>query len=147
MPEIQKSSQSGEMTRRFAEFLMMHAQNAALFLGQVPHPGTGQPEVNLEVARMFIDQLEMIEEKTRGNLSSEEAGLLSGTLTELRLAFVRASGGTIPTPAGSSPADTAPSGGGSAELEGSKPSSASEAQTAASEQSESRKKFTKNYGA
>ena len=74
MAEVQTSTQTGEMTQRFIEFVMMQAQNAALFLGQIPNPQTGQGEVNLEVARMFIDQLAMIQEKTRGNLSSEEAG-------------------------------------------------------------------------
>jgi hypothetical protein len=39
----------------------MHAQNAALFLGQIPTK-TGQGEVNLDLARMFIDQLAMIQE-------------------------------------------------------------------------------------
>ncbi len=64
------------MTQRFIEFVMMHAQNAALFLGQIPNPKTGQGEVNLELAKMFIDQLAMIQEKTRGNLTNEEATVL-----------------------------------------------------------------------
>jgi len=63
MPEVQKTVQTGEMTQRFIEFVMMHAQNAALFLGQIPNPKTGESEINLDLARMFIDQLEMIQEK------------------------------------------------------------------------------------
>ena len=70
MAEVQTTTQSGEMTQRFIEFVMMQAQNAALFLGQIPNPQTGKAEVNLEVARMFIDQLAMIQEKTRGNLTT-----------------------------------------------------------------------------
>ena len=76
MAEVQKTVQTGEMTQRFIEFVMMHAQNAALFLGQIPNPKTGEPEINLDLARMFIDQLEMIQEKTRGNLTNEEAMVL-----------------------------------------------------------------------
>src|SRR5437588_5427546 len=38
----------------------MHAHNAALFLGQIQNPKTGEGEVNLELAKMFIDQLSMI---------------------------------------------------------------------------------------
>ena len=72
MAEVQTTNQSGELTQRFVEFVMMHAQNAALFLGQIPNPQTGQGEVNLELAKMFIDQLAMIQEKTRGNLTNEE---------------------------------------------------------------------------
>ena len=89
---------SGELSQRFIEFVMMHAQNAALFLGQIPNPRTGEGEVNLELARMFIDQLAMIQEKTRGNLTNEEAKVLSNALSNLQMAFVEASGG--PRPAG-----------------------------------------------
>ena len=145
MPEVQRSQQGGEMSRRFAEFVIMQAQNAALFLGQVPHPQSGRPEVNLEVARMFIDQLEMIVDKTEGNLSSEEGQLLTGTLTELRMAFVRANGGAIDSLSSSEPApqaiatppsDPSPSTG-----------TGTEAEPSAGDDGESRKKFTKSYGA
>src|SRR6266436_8975828 len=88
MAEVQTNTQSGEMTQRFIEFVMMQAQNAALFLGQIPNPQTGKPETNLEVARMFIDQLAMIQEKTRGNLSSEETTVLRNALSNLQMAFV-----------------------------------------------------------
>src|SRR6059036_4337898 len=88
MPEVQKTVQTGEMTQRFIEFVMMHAQNAALFLGQIPNPKTGEAEINLDLARMFIDQLAMIQEKTRGNLTSEEAKVLSNALSNLQMAYV-----------------------------------------------------------
>ncbi len=91
MAEVQKNTESGEMAQRFIEFVMMQAQNAMLFLGQIPHPQSGQPEVNLDVAKMFIDQLAMIREKTRGNLSNDEAGILGNTLTNLQMAFVEIS--------------------------------------------------------
>src|SRR5437764_10778086 len=88
MAEVQTTTQSGEMTQQFIEFVMMQAQNAALFLGQIPNPQTGKGEVNLDVAKMFIDQLEMVQEKTRGNLSSEEATVLRNTLSNLQMAYV-----------------------------------------------------------
>src|SRR5947208_7565150 len=91
MAEVQKSTQSGELSQRFIEFVMMHAQNAALFLGQIPNPQTGQGEVNLELARKFIDQLAMIQEKTRGNLSQEEAGVLRNAISNLQMVFVEVS--------------------------------------------------------
>src|ERR1700752_4519650 len=92
MAEVQKTVQSGEMTQRFIEFVVMQAQNAALFLGQIPNPKTGEPEVNLDLARMFIDQLEMIQEKTRGNLTNEEAAVLRNALSNLQMAYVEAAG-------------------------------------------------------
>src|SRR5207249_12114696 len=82
------SVQSGELSQRFIEFVMMHAQNAALFLGQIPNPKTGEGEVNLELAKMFIDQLAMIQEKTRGNLTSEESTVLGNALSNLQMAYV-----------------------------------------------------------
>src|SRR5947209_5874011 len=88
MAEVQRTTQSGELSQRFIEFVVMHAQNAALFLGQIPNPKTGEPEVNLDLARMFIDQLSMIQEKTRGNLTSEETKVLSNALSNLQMAYV-----------------------------------------------------------
>src|SRR5919198_3024288 len=88
MAEVQTSTQSGELSQRFIEFVMMHAQNAALFLGQIPNPRTGQGEVNLELAKLFVDQLAMIQEKTRGNLTSEEAAVLRNTLSNLQMAYM-----------------------------------------------------------
>src|SRR3954447_21915266 len=91
MAEVQTNTQSGEMSQRFIEFVMMQAQNAALFLGQIPNPQTGKGEVNLELAKMFIDQLGMIQEKTRGNLTNEETAVLRNTLSNLQMAFVEVS--------------------------------------------------------
>ncbi len=87
MAEIQKSDHSGEMTQRFIEFIMMQAQQAALFLGRIPNPNSGQKEPDLDVARMLIDQLEMLREKTRGNLNHEETEILGSILTDLQQAF------------------------------------------------------------
>src|SRR5947207_13806921 len=91
MAEVQTSTQSGELSQRFIEFVMMQAQNAAVFLGQIPNPQTGKGEVNLELAKIFIDQLGMIQEKTRGNLTNEEAAVLRNTLSNLQMAFVEVS--------------------------------------------------------
>jgi hypothetical protein len=145
MAEVQTTNQSGELTQRFIEFVMMQAQNAALFLGQIPNPQTGQAEVNLEVARMFIDQLAMIQEKTRGNLSSEETAVLRNALASLQMAFVEASqaggasGASSPAPDLShEPVPAAPP-------EDSAPATLDSPSDPAP--SESKKKFTKSYGA
>src|SRR5713101_4281981 len=96
MAEVQTSTQSGELSQRFIEFVMMHAQNAALFLGQIPNPKTGEGEVNLELAKMFIDQLAMIQEKTRGNLTNEESTVLRNALSNLQIAYVEVARETTP---------------------------------------------------
>jgi uncharacterized protein DUF1844 len=156
MPEVQKTVQTGEMTQRFIEFVMMHAQNAALFLGQIPNPKTGEAEINLDLARMFIDQLEMVQEKTRGNLTNEEAMVLRNALSNLQMAYVELAGEAggarppggpqtsaeseereSPQPTPSSQAAEQP---GSSGSEQSPPVASSESET------ESRKKFSKSYG-
>ena len=89
MAEYQNTTvSSGEMTQRFIEFVMMQAQNAAFMLGQIPHPQTGKADVNLEMAQLLIDQLVMIQEKTKGNLTAAEQNFLQNTLYELRMAYV-----------------------------------------------------------
>src|SRR5438128_4715127 len=93
MAEVQTSTNTGELAQRFIEFVMMQAQNAALFLGQIPNPQTGKGEVNLDVAKMFIDQLAMIQEKTRGNLNNEESAVLRNALSNLQLAYVEVARG------------------------------------------------------
>ena len=147
MPEVQKTVQTGEMTQRFIEFVMMHAQNAALFLGQIPNPKTGEAEINLDLARMFIDQLEMIQEKTRGNLTNEEAMVLRNAVSNLQMAFVEASGVAEPQRAGApQPESPQPASPPSSE----QPTSGAPEQTppitSNEPETESRKKFTKSYG-
>jgi hypothetical protein len=149
MAEVQTSTQSGELSQRFIEFVMMHAQNAALFLGQIPNPKTGEGEVNLELAKMFIDQLAMIQEKTRGNLTNEESTVLRNALSNLQMAYVevaRETGGARPPGAPTTPArEPAPPSKPEEQTstgapEPSAPISSTESET------ESKKKFTKSYG-
>jgi hypothetical protein len=136
MAEVQTNTQTGEISQRFIEFVMMQAQNAALFLGQIPNPQTGKGEVNLELARMFIDQLAMIQEKTRGNLTQEESTVLRNALSNLQMVFVEVSqnpAAAVNGPAPSEPPSQAQSG-----KESPSPS--------APEEAESKKKFSKSYG-
>jgi hypothetical protein len=145
MAEVQTNTQSGEMSQRFIEFVMMQAQNAALFLGQIPNPQTGKGEVNLELAKMFIDQLGMIQDKTRGNLTNEETAVLRNTLSNLQMAFVEVSRqvreGTTESAAPEAPEAATPEPSAPASTEKAAPAPTPEGE------SESRKKFTKSYGA
>ena len=144
MAEVQTSTQSGELAQRFIEFVMMQAQNAALFLGQIPNPKTGEGEVNLELAKMFIDQLAMIQEKTRGNLTNEETTVLRNTLSNLQMAYVevarqapKSGAQPAPQPQPSASSSTTPE---------EKPKAPEPISSPAPTESESKKKFTKSYG-
>ena len=140
--ETQTSVQSGELSQRFIEFVMMHAQNAALFLGQIPNPKTGQGEVNLELAKMFIDQLGMIQEKTRGNLTNDEATVLKNTLSNLQMIYVEVA--QSPQGAASKPASSGPAPETSTSTAEQPP--VTPPPSTAGGEGESKKKFTKSYG-
>lgn len=145
MAEVQTSTTSGELAQRFIEFVMMHAQNAALFLGQIPNPKTGEGEVNLDLAKMFIDQLAMIQEKTKGNLTGEETTVLKNALSNLQMIYVEVSqqiakGGAQPKSPSSEPAPAAPA------AEEPKPATESSPAAEPPGEGESKKKFTKSYG-
>jgi hypothetical protein len=76
----------------FAALVLSFASSALLHLGLVEDPQTGRPaEKSLPLARHSIDLLELLEAKTRGNLSPDEAALLTNLLTELRVRYVECS--------------------------------------------------------
>ena len=64
---------------------------ALMYMGGFPDPETGRAMVSLEHAKFHIDLLGVLEEKTKGNLTEEEASDLSRALTELRMRFVEIS--------------------------------------------------------
>jgi hypothetical protein len=129
----------------FAHLIMQHTNMALIFLGQVPHPQTGKTAQDLEHARFFIDQLEMLEVKTKGNLDKQEEAILKQSLTSLRLAFVEAvnhpQAAPSPAPAEQPPAapvtDEQETPVAEPALPGEKPPPAAE--------TASRKKFSKKY--
>jgi hypothetical protein len=78
----------------FINFVISLATTAAIHLGDIPDPSSGQTgEPNLDGATQMIDILALLEEKTRGNLSAEERQVLEQVLYELRLRFVEAKNG------------------------------------------------------
>lgn len=77
-------SAAPEADPRFNEFVILQAQNAGLFLGQIPNPHTGEKQINLRAAKSVIDSLEMISFKTLGNLTPTEEKLLATALDNLR---------------------------------------------------------------
>jgi hypothetical protein len=64
------------------------AEPALLFLGEIPHPATGRPTVDLERARIQIDMLDLLRVKCRGNLTPEEESLLDRFLYQVRMLYV-----------------------------------------------------------
>jgi hypothetical protein len=123
----------------FASLVVNQTQMAMMLLGKMPHPGTGQTTKDLDGARLFIDQLEVLEQKTQGNLDPHERKLLRDHLTALRMAFVEAAEEqTAPAPG--------PGSGGHAEAAGNAAdTSAGESAAPVEAEADSRKKFSKKY--
>ncbi len=81
--------QQGEVPPASLEMLVtMFASEAMMALGQLPNPATGQLSISLDHARYAIDMLQMLQEKTKGNLDPNEAKMLEDLLHQLRMLFV-----------------------------------------------------------
>jgi hypothetical protein len=72
----------------FIQLVMQNHQMAMMSLGQIENPVAGKVEKNVEFAKLSIDTLDMIKEKTKGNLSEYEEKFLDETLREVKLAYV-----------------------------------------------------------
>ena len=73
----------------FATFIFSLNSSALVQLGIIGDPATGQKTKNLPIAKQTIDILAMLEEKTKGNVTKDEANLLTNILYDLRLMYVK----------------------------------------------------------
>jgi hypothetical protein len=83
----EKIKMSGEADYRFLSLVMSLATAAWSQLGKVPHPLTQKIEKDVEQARISIEFLRMLQEKTEGNLSVKEQELIDNTVADLELNF------------------------------------------------------------
>ena len=74
----------------FITFLGDLVTTGQLYLEGIRNPETDEVIVNLGLVKRIIDSIEMLEEKTKGNLTAPEANFLSNTLYELRMGYIRA---------------------------------------------------------
>lgn len=105
---LANASKEEIMSALFSGLAMQLANTALIFLGQIPHPETKETVVDLESAKMLIDQLEMLEFKTRGNLGAEEARVLQEGMSAAKNAFVEALNAQVDEAATEAPAEKAP---------------------------------------
>ncbi len=153
MAEVQTNNfDAGEMTQVFVQFIMMQTQNTAHCLGQMPDPQTGKGYLNIPMARLLIDQLAVIRAKTAGNLTDEEQKIIDSALGDMEQAFEYVAARTegfhpgeslaydpeSEEPMASAPAPEPPAPAPAAPVAAAEPEPVPE---------ESRKRFTKSYGA
>jgi hypothetical protein len=92
MAQLQKTGmESAETGEVFIRFLMMQQHQALLALGRHPNPPPGVPPRNLALAKVFLEQLEMVRVKTAGNLAPAEAQVLETVLTSIRAGYAEES--------------------------------------------------------
>ncbi|MFW5730007.1 MAG: DUF1844 domain-containing protein [Desulfonatronovibrionaceae bacterium] len=84
------SQEEGPMPKvDFITFVLSLSSSALMHLGEIPEQEGGETRVNLPMAKHTIDILSMVEEKTRGNLSTEEEKMLKDFLFEVRMKYVQ----------------------------------------------------------
>ena len=91
-PEGQMRNKKGDCVMpevSFISFILSLNTTALFHLGEIPHPETRQKVLDVELARHAIDTLAMLEQKTKGNLNSEEQELISRMVYELKMRFIR----------------------------------------------------------
>ena len=72
----------------FTAFVMSLNTSALFYLGEISDPATGEKQQDLVLVKHTIDTLQLLEEKTKGNLNDEEQALLKNALYDLKMRYV-----------------------------------------------------------
>ena len=75
----------------FEALLSTLATQALFAMGAIPDPASGQRIQHMDLARHHIDMISVLEEKTKGNLTEDEASMLGSTAYELRSRYIQLS--------------------------------------------------------
>jgi len=76
----------------FTNFILSLSTSALFHFGDFPDPVSGKTQKNLPAAKQTIDMLDMINDKTKGNLTEQENNLMQGVIYELKLRYVKENG-------------------------------------------------------
>lgn len=90
--EEKKKSSSPMPALTFSTFVFSLNSSALMHLGVINDPSSNKKLRDLSLAKQTIDILGILEEKTKGNLTDDEAHLLKNILHDLRLMYVREKG-------------------------------------------------------
>ena len=87
-----EKNESRNMEPNFSIFVSSLSMQTLIFLGEIDNPITHKKEENLDQAKYIIDTLAMLKEKTKGNLTANEANLCDNVLYELRMKYTAKAG-------------------------------------------------------
>jgi hypothetical protein len=86
---MENVTEDQKMTSLFLNLVQQFYQSALIFMGKIENPQTKKIEINKDMAKYFIDSLDMLMVKTKNNLSSQEEQMLSKIVQDLKLDFVK----------------------------------------------------------
>ncbi|WHZ13532.1 MAG: hypothetical protein OJF52_000364 [Nitrospira sp.] len=97
---VDQKGQAGHLPVNFSSFVISMGSSALMLMGEQLDPQQPKMSLNLPQAKEIIDLLSMLEEKTRGNLTSDEQSVMTDMLYALRMKFVSLTSGksTLHTP-------------------------------------------------
>ena len=90
----------------FSAFIAELGTTAFAYLGGLQNPETKEVFVDLEMAKRTIDTIDLLKEKTKGNLTAPESNLLDNTLYNLRMTYIRLANNPPPPPTPETPEST-----------------------------------------
>jgi hypothetical protein len=76
-------------TLAFSTFLLSLSTSVMVCLGELPDPLRNEKSTNIPLAKQTIGIIEMLKEKTKGNLTEEEDRLIEGILYDLRMKYIQ----------------------------------------------------------
>jgi hypothetical protein len=76
----------------FTNFILSLHTSALFHFGDIPDPASGKTQKDFSAVKQTIDMLDMINEKTKGNLNEQENNLMQGVLYELKMRYVKENG-------------------------------------------------------
>ena len=88
----QEKDENKKIEPNFSLFVSSLSMQTLIFLGEIDNPITHKKEENLGQAKYIIDTLDMMKEKTKGNLTANEANLVDNVLYELRMKYTAKAG-------------------------------------------------------
>lgn len=89
MNETQKQNTSQDLQASFSMLIMSIASNSMMAMGHTPDPQTGKTEIDKQLAKFNIELLLTLKNKTKGNLTADEQGLLDHIIQDLQMKFIQ----------------------------------------------------------
>ena len=88
----EKKAEAKNPEPNFSMFVSSLSMQTLVFLGEIDNPITHKKEENLDQAKYIIDTITLLKEKTKGNLTANEANLIDNVLYELRMKYTAKAG-------------------------------------------------------